>query len=98
MRRHSMRPTGKSIYTGVLAAALSMAAACETSEPETPQQGQPLPGIGADSGTIAIDPSLADASVSGDASVSSPEGEGGCQTFDSAFAAIQKLVFERHGC
>ncbi|MDB4976692.1 MAG: hypothetical protein JWN48_5033 [Myxococcaceae bacterium] len=27
-----------------------------------------------------------------------PSSSGGCQTFDSSFAAIQALVFERHGC
>jgi hypothetical protein len=44
------------------------------------------------------DAGLTNSGTTTDADAGTPIGPGGCKSFDSSFAAIQALVFERHGC
>ena len=56
--------------------------------------GTGAPAAGASAAMAGAPSAGAGATTPGD----EPGQPGGCATFDSAFAAIQKVVFERHGC
>src|SRR4051794_15842089 len=80
----------------VLAAASVFVCACGDDAPQGP-------GFASDEDPASGDkPSGDDGDHEGD-SDEDDEGEpgsadGGCQTFESSFAAIQEVIFERHGC
>lgn len=91
----------------VLAAAVSLAFACEeevlqidipkdqTAEREsTRADGAVRPPDGGASGT----PKSESTSDGDRATQPADASTGGCKTFDSSYAAIQELIFERHGC
>jgi hypothetical protein len=90
-----------SLLSSTVALSLAALCACDSDEnPAAPQEETPFDGgsrTGPDGGTTTtgenseiVDDTKIDAGAT--------QGPNGCATFDSAYSAIQTLVFERHGC
>jgi hypothetical protein len=93
-----------SVHQGWVVAALSLAGACQSSDSEAGAALETTPDAGALATPAPQETTSSGSSQSAkaDAATAATPGAtsnaGGCQTFDSSYAAIQALVFERHGC